>query len=294
MMQLNSKRSPVFSIAGVCLALFAVAQVHGATVVLQARNDNTLIEDSKGSLSNGVGGAVYVGKVGSFGGNTIRRGVIAFDVSSIPAGVTIQSASLSLNLLHSVSGDATISMHRLLASWGEGVSSSDGGQGAPSETDDATWIHRFYPEILWTNPGGDYAATATASQIVGSAQGAYVWSSPGMIADVSAWVNDSASNFGWIIIGNEAAPQTAKQFASRNNKTEAIRPTLTITYSTPCPADINHDSQVNVSDLLAIINAWGACAAPCPPNCPADIVHDCVVNVSDLLAVINGWGTCPP
>lgn len=53
------------------------------------------------------------------------------------------------------------------------------------------------------------------------------------------------------------------------------------------------DGHVNVSDLLAVINGWGACSAPCPPTCAADTNGDCNVNVTDLLAVINGWGLCP-
>ncbi len=56
----------------------------------------------------------------------------------------------------------------------------------------------------------------------------------------------------------------------------------------PCPADINGDGNVNVTDLLAVIGAWGAC-----PGCPADINGDDVVNVTDLLAVIGAWGPCP-
>lgn len=64
----------------------------------------------------------------------------------------------------------------------------------------------------------------------------------------------------------------------------------------PCPADIfppGGNGVVNVSDLLAVINAWGPCPQPCPPGCAADIVQNCAVNVSDLLAVINAWGACP-
>ena len=69
---------------------------------------------------------------------------------------------------------------------------------------------------------------------------------------------------------------------------------------TPCPADIAPGSGngiVNVDDLLAVINSWGACANP--NACPADIAPagppqgDDVVNVDDLLAVINAWGPCP-
>jgi hypothetical protein len=58
-----------------------------------------------------------------------------------------------------------------------------------------------------------------------------------------------------------------------------------------CPADINADEVVNVDDLLAVINTWGACA-----GCAADFVPpggDGQVNVDDLLGVINAWGPCP-
>jgi hypothetical protein len=56
-----------------------------------------------------------------------------------------------------------------------------------------------------------------------------------------------------------------------------------------CPADINSDTQVNVTDLLAVIGGWGACPPPCPP----DTNDDGQVNVTDLLAVIGSWGPCP-
>ncbi len=55
----------------------------------------------------------------------------------------------------------------------------------------------------------------------------------------------------------------------------------------PCVADITGDGTVNVSDLLAVINAWGPCG-----GCAADITGDGVVGVNDLLAVINAWGPC--
>ncbi len=61
-----------------------------------------------------------------------------------------------------------------------------------------------------------------------------------------------------------------------------------------CPADINHDSVVNVADLLSVISNWGFCT-DCA-KCLSDIYpdpHDCVVNVGDLLRVISSWGACP-
>jgi glucose/arabinose dehydrogenase len=55
-----------------------------------------------------------------------------------------------------------------------------------------------------------------------------------------------------------------------------------------CPADVNGDGDVNTTDLLNIIAAWGDCS-----GCSADINGDGVVSTSDLLAVIGEWGTCP-
>lgn len=52
------------------------------------------------------------------------------------------------------------------------------------------------------------------------------------------------------------------------------------------------DGGVGVPDLLAVINAWG----PCPAPCAADLAPaggDGAVGVPDLLAIINAWGPCP-
>ena len=54
----------------------------------------------------------------------------------------------------------------------------------------------------------------------------------------------------------------------------------------PKAGDVNADGITNVEDLLAVINAWGACPAPCN----ADLNGDGSVNVNDLLTVINNWG----
>lgn len=64
--------------------------------------------------------------------------------------------------------------------------------------------------------------------------------------------------------------------------------TISCTAPPPCVGDISGDNVVNVVDMLAVINSWGACA-----GCPADLNNDGTVNVVDLLAVINAWGNCP-
>jgi hypothetical protein len=54
-----------------------------------------------------------------------------------------------------------------------------------------------------------------------------------------------------------------------------------------CPADIDGDGEVGVSDVLSVIAAWGSCS-----GCAADVNGDGSVNVSDLLEVVGGWGPC--
>ena len=56
--------------------------------------------------------------------------------------------------------------------------------------------------------------------------------------------------------------------------------------SNVCAEDIDGDGDVNVTDLLAIIDQWGASGSP------ADVTGDGVVDVSDLLAVVGNWGPC--
>lgn len=62
-----------------------------------------------------------------------------------------------------------------------------------------------------------------------------------------------------------------------------------------CFGDVTRNGVVNVDDLLAVINGWGACPN-LPTPCPADIAPTAGnrnVNVDDLLVVLNSWGPCP-
>ena len=250
---------------GLVAMMFASPAI-GDRVTMTTSKDNTLIDSviTKTTNSNGVGDAIYAGKTGPFANNGLLRAVLAFDLSAIPAGSTINSVSLTLVMIQTISGDQTHTLHRVTKDWGQGISEFVGGVGAPAEPGDATWIHTFYPDAFWTNPGGDFVEAASASTTVGEKFGPCVWSSPGMIADVQVWVDNPASNFGWLMKGNEIDLLTAKRFASRENFLLENIPQLVIDYTppTPCPADIappGGNGTVNVNDLLAVINAWGAC-----------------------------------
>jgi hypothetical protein len=203
-----------------------------STTALAAVRNNTLIESTDGKLSNGQGPGIFVGRTGQPAGS-IRRGLIAFDVSPIPAGSKIVSAKLTMNLRLSAGTGrpSLVTVHRVLAGWGEGASKSEGGRGATAESGDATWLYSLYPDQRWAHPGGDYAADESAAQTVGDV-GTYEWSGAKLAADIQGWLRSPKSNFGWILLGDESQAATAKVFDSRHSSVEgAHAPQLTVTYT---------------------------------------------------------------
>ena len=155
-------------------ASLALAGVTTATTVeLTPSKDNTLIQAPVGN-SNGAGDGIYAGRVGSFGMGTFRRGLLAFDLSPIPAGSTIDSVTLTLEMAQSQTADLfTISLHRVSADWGE-AGSVGSGSGSAAHPGDATWLLRFFNTQAWTTAGGDFTPAPSASRSVGGI-GPYSW-----------------------------------------------------------------------------------------------------------------------
>jgi hypothetical protein len=208
---------------------FMAGSANAAIINITPSKDNTLYEydPAEGDTSNALGLHFFAGETAM---SELRRGVLAFDIAGhIPPGSTIIAVTLSLNMSKTALDTARIvELHKLLADWGEGTSIAPGeeGDGAPATPNDATWRHRFFDTIFWTNEGGDFSATVTASQSV-SVVGPYTWSSPQMVADVQSWLDNAASNFGWLVLGDESTSITSKRFDTRES---ASPPVLTIQY----------------------------------------------------------------
>jgi len=174
-----------------------------------------------------------------------RRMLLKFDVSAIPAGSVVKQATL--RLFESMSRDNhDVSVHRLLAAWGEGASNAGGsGAGVPALAGDATWLHRFFPATFWATPGGDFDAVASAVRFVDYPNTYYSWSAalpgaggpvPRLVQDVQAWVDTPSANHGWILIGEETGSKNAKRFESRHTSVGEARPRLTVVYAPPAAA----------------------------------------------------------
>jgi len=212
------------------LAIALASQASAGVVAVTPVRDNTLFQDADGDTSNGAGPAFFAGRNSQ---NLTRRGLLAFDLAGqVPAGSKVDSVVLTLQVSSAPDTFPRLfTLHPVLDNWGEGRSYSSGGAGAPATPGDASWLHTFYPALLWAHAGGDFDPTVSASAVVGDI-GTYLWTGPGMTADVQMWLGQPASNFGWLIQGEETGPRTVRRFDSRESDLPAHRPTLTIYFST--------------------------------------------------------------
>jgi hypothetical protein len=61
-----------------------------------------------------------------------------------------------------------------------------------------------------------------------------------MVADVQVWLDRPAANYGWLLLGNEARPQTTKRFDTRENPNPAVRPALIVEYMRAPTLTVNY------------------------------------------------------
>jgi autotransporter-associated beta strand protein len=238
--------------AGICLAWsFAVSgSAEAGEVVMSETKSNTLIQVTSGTaqqLSDGLGN-IFVGRTNQdLNGPatiSIRRGLVEFNPSAaVPAGATITGVTLTVEELSGGTWSETISLSRMLRDWGQGTSFSLLGGGTAATTGDATWYYPFYGSPgTWAAPGGkagvDYSALTSAATLIsgGSAGQSFSWSSsanPALVSDVQRWLDNPASNYGWIMLGDESTGHTAKVFAGSNETSPNSPPQLTAQYIAP-------------------------------------------------------------
>ncbi len=278
-------RKKACGLLGVVMGTLGLSSALADQATLRPLKDNTLYQDPTGMLSNGLGETMFAGNTAQ---TQTRRALLAFDLSVIPQGSTIQSVTLTMSMSRSRASTRTVSLHRTLADWSEGTSYSGipGGSGTPSEPGDATWIHRFYPDVLWSTPGGQFTASSSASAAVGGIA-SYSWSSAQMATDVQVWVNTPSSNFGWLVRGDETTGTTSKSFDTRNHPDLAKRPRLVVNFTAPagfgacCMAD-GSCRVLDTTGCLSIGGTFQGAGTVCGPtnSCPQPTGACCFPNTA--------------
>lgn len=237
-----------------------------STVTLQALKDNSLYSEN-GAVNNGGGTSLFAG----IRQNNMRRSLVAFDLSSLPAGIVIASAELKLSAT-TVNGSQNVSVSPINATWGEGSAAGILNSGGAATTGSATWTFRHYNTELWTQAGGDFGS-ASASTTIG-ATGTYTFSSAALLADVQMWADMPSMNNGWMIRANEAANNVNITFASRENATTNLRPQLVITYTAaPTGACCMPDGMCEVNsegECIAMGGSWQGAGTDCS-SAPCEI-----------------------
>jgi hypothetical protein len=217
----------------------------GESITLTSQRDASLYESS-GTRSNGAGGVIFTGTNSS---SSPRRGLIWFDVASaIPAGATIDSVQLRLTVAGVAGGGLdpfayATDIYRVSSNWGEGTqgagsNTAGSGQGfaTPSDGTSATWTHAFLANQPWMTVGGDFANTPSATaSVAGTVGSSFTWgSTAAMVADVQGWLDSPATNFGWMVLGEETEGQTFRSFHAREATNASLRPALSVSF-TPVP-----------------------------------------------------------
>jgi glucose/arabinose dehydrogenase len=268
--------------------LLALSPTFADTVSLSAEADTSI---SARDPNNNFGGDPHAssGRDGNLGGNP-RRALLRFDLGSIPAGSTINSAVLKLTVVKSPTVGAVNSnfkLHRMTAGWIEGnkispVGPGTTGNGAAADPGETTWNSRAHGIIAWTGGTGgtgDFIVAPSASTAV-AGLGSYSWSAAQLAADAQGWLANSGQNYGWLLISdNEAVNRTARAFGAEQNTLATNRPVLEVDYTPPVPPqDIVIESFT--PDTSAFELVWTG---------PTNLLYD--VQYRTSLTDSNGWNT---
>lgn len=255
------------------LALATLPATAAITTSVPARKDAMIFGTSAGvdtGNASSKGPALFAGADGS---SNRKRSLLAFDVAAagIPAGATITNVTMTLYLAQ-VAGSGggsggggsypsrTFRLYDLNQAWTEGTSGSPTspgvggtGQGYARTAGDATWDYASYNPAdtsagRWNlaginTPGGNYGPAEVAGStftVFTTLNAPFTWSSPGMAADVTAWLAGTRPNNGWLLFSDlESSPTSFLGFWSKDgataNSNPNIAPSLSITYEVPEP-----------------------------------------------------------
>jgi hypothetical protein len=226
------------------ISAFSAATGFAVSVTNISVADTSLMEVAPGN-NNGGQSWVLSGRTQN---GPRQRALYRFDLTNIPTNAIVRSATLQLECTRQP-GDMSaenspFGLHRMYRAWGEGtnVALTNPGQGTPATPGEATWTHAFYPTNAWSTPGAASGADFSGNEssfafVYGPDLSPYRFdTTPEMVADVQAWVNNPQTNFGWMLLCDaEDTIFTARRFNSREDTNS--KPALEIEYMLPARID---------------------------------------------------------
>ncbi|HEX4646068.1 MAG TPA: DNRLRE domain-containing protein, partial [Verrucomicrobiae bacterium] len=201
-----------------------------AVVITNFPVADTGIQKANPTINFGSSPDLVSGGLGLNSGFDVRRILLKFDFSGqIPPQAIINSVAVTVNVIDHLPGGgagpaSTFDLRRVLQDWNE---------------PEATWNNRSSINA-WNSPGaagaGDSVSIASSTVFI-SGLGSYVFPSTAtLVADVRDYVANPGSNFGWLLISESEAPQTARHFASREDPVNT--PYIVVDFSLPAPSPV--------------------------------------------------------
>ena len=204
-----------------------------ASVTITPSADTALFERTPtGNL-----GATASIPAGTTAASTRSRALMKFDLSGrVPSNATINSVRVILTVVKQplAPQPSSFRLFRMAQSWVEGTKADIIGGAATAG--EPTWEHRASPSTAWSAPGAaapaDFVLVASGSMQVAGPGSYSMASTSGLVADVQAWLQNPATNYGWILISqSESTPSTARRFGAREDT--ANSPRLEIDFTVP-------------------------------------------------------------
>lgn len=197
-----------------------------ATITLQpgAVGTDTYIRDGANDSNNF--GASTILKVNN--SSAEEASLLEFDLSGIPVGSVIQSATLDLWLEGGAAlSNGVLDLHTITQAWVEG---DKDGQAPPAGAG-ATYMS-YNGQNNWANPGGDYLTPPIDTLTIPTlSPGWYQWD---LTSAVQNWVAGTTVNAGMILRASGGNVQ--KIFFTSGDGNAGDRPKLTITFACECGA----------------------------------------------------------
>ena len=227
------------SVSGQTYSLFQLPDLAGMTrpwidptLDLQPDDagEDTRIKEAQTTRNYGASTDINVGNQAG-GATQQNRGLMKLDISALPSGIVINSATLTLRCLaEDAADDEDVSVHRGVSVWYEGVEAG----AVPDTEEGSTWAERDgWGSEAWTGGAGgvagtEYRATATDTTTITGAGAFFNWN---VKDDVERYYSGASNNRGWWIINDdEVNANTQKQFVSSDGANPTFRPQLVIEY----------------------------------------------------------------
>ncbi|MBK7238075.1 MAG: tandem-95 repeat protein [Sterolibacteriaceae bacterium] len=197
-------RNDLWSVAAVAVQ----ADTNSAQIALLTPVQDSYLQASNPTTNSGSATSMVIDRET----NDLQRALVQFDLSSIPTGATISSATMNLNATQ-VGGSIGIGAYQVLQSWAEAST---------------TWNQRSSGSN-WSSAGGTYNATATDS-ITATALGVQAFNLTGL---VQAWSAGTQQNYGMLVGSPDGGDNRTVTYDSREG---TVPPVLRVIYTLPANA----------------------------------------------------------